>query len=112
MTDEVLCSIILIITLTASVAPLNHCNVLRGRVRLIRCQRKTHAESPVMMTFNLRPDIPMEMPAVSTSKRYISKASSIAKGYGSERICQNDDQESEHVLMTYTQAPSHTQSKV
>jgi hypothetical protein len=67
-----------------------------------------------MMTLNLRPDIPMEMPAVSTSKRYVSKASSIAKGYGSERMCQSDDQEDEHVLilMTYTQALSHTQPKV
>jgi hypothetical protein len=49
-------------------------------------KRETYAESPVKMTLSFRPDIPIEVPAESTSNRYTSNASSIAKGYGSGYI--------------------------
>ena len=83
-----LCSRILITTLTARVAPLQFTSYLEWGVY---GTRETYAESPVKITFNFCPDIPMAEPTESISKRYISKASSIAKGYGSEGIRQIEE---------------------
>lgn len=57
--------------------------------QMFRKRVGTHAESPDMMMFSLSPAIPMIFPFDSTKSLYISNASSIANGYGSNNQSQS-----------------------